>query len=136
MLAEDCRYILAKGHLADYPDFLGEAHLPVFAGFKAVFDAEAAHADAQDGEKEGKGDFAGPAEPYVHQGANKKPQNPTMKWLRAQLERYEVGTAATRVSVLDDMKATGDESALLTEKKGVLGLTDCGTLSSASSKAA
>lgn len=135
MLAEDYEYEQVKAHLVERPDFTGSVNLPVKPGFHAVFDSESEGKDkeeeegaAADGGKKQPHDFGETADPFVYEGCNKKPQRPTMKWLKARLEKYNVGTGATRVSTLDDIKGR-DKKALLTEKKGVLGLTECGKVS-------
>lgn len=126
MFGEDYEYTQEKGHLADYPDFVATANIPVKAGYKAIFEA--------DPEEENEGEnshtqLGKNAEPYIHEGAPAKPQKPTMKWLVKKLEKYNVGTGATRTSTLADITKAGDDKALMKENKGALTLTDCGTVS-------
>lgn len=129
MLAEDYEYELVKGHVTDFPSFTGETKVPVKAGFKAVFDSESSTTEACEGEEaENTADFGTAAIPYVHEGANKRPQKPTMKWLNKRLERYNVGTGATRTSTLAEITADEDR-ALMRESKGALTLTQCGEVS-------
>lgn len=127
ILAPDYEYELVRGHVTEFPEFVGETKVPVFPGFKAVFDSEAESDD--DGNKESTAEFANPAIPYVHEGANKRPSRPTMKWLNKRLEKHNVGTGATRTSTLAEISKDGDERAMLKERKGVLTLTDCGKVS-------
>lgn len=125
MLCEDYEYELVKGHVTDFPDFIGDTKIPLYPGFKAVFDSE----EPAEGEvSENAAEFSAPAAPYVYEGANKRPQKPTMKWLNKRLEKYNVGTGATRTSTLAEITAK-EPRALMHESKGVLTLTDCGNVS-------
>ena len=129
MLAEDYEYEQVKGHVKDFPSFVGKTNVPVKPGFKAVFDADDASSDEADEEE--TRDLGRRATPFAYEGANKRPQRPTQKWLKSRLERHNVGTGATRVSTLADISADGSEKSLLKNKKGVLSLTDCGKVSHA-----
>lgn len=129
MLCEDYEYELVKGHVKDFPEYVGETKIPVSLGFKAVFDVEtSSYEPAESEEKDNSREFSSPAKPYVHEGSNKRPQKPTMKWLNKRLEKFNVGTGATRTSTLAEI-TKGDEKALLNENKGALTLTDCGQVS-------
>lgn len=123
MLAEDFEYDLVKAHVRDFPDFVGETRVAVSQGFRSVFDPDA-------GEREAANErpWASPAEPFVHEGANKRPQEPTQRWLMRALERYEVGTGASRTSTFADCTA-GGVRALISEGRGKLDLTECGKAS-------
>ena len=126
MLAGDYEYELVKAHLLDYPQFTSQTQIPLVLGYKSVFDAEAQTSDEIESEIGRR--FGTSAQPYVYEGANKRPQKPTMKWLNKQLERHNVGTGATRTSTLSDITHGGDK-ALLNETKGALSLTPLGTIS-------
>ena len=129
MLCDDYEYELVKGHVSDFPEYVGETKIPVKPGFKAVFDAEASSTEVTEYEEAENGsEFSESAVPYVHEGANKRPQKPTMKWLNKRLEKYNVGTGATRTSTLAEITAN-EERALMKETKGVLTLTQCGEVS-------
>lgn len=129
MLAEDYEYELVRGHVTDFPDYRGMTRIPLRAGFKAVFDSEASTKEVSEGEEaENSAEFGEVATPYVHEGANKRPQKPTMKWLNKRLEKYNVGTGATRTSTLAEITANEDR-ALMKETKGALTLTECGNVS-------
>lgn len=127
MLAEDYEYLQEKGHLTRYPEFTSTANIPVKAGFREIFDSSELLQD--DAKKRSAKPLGETAKPFIYEGANPKPQRPTMKWLRKKLEKYNVGTGATRVSTLAEITSSKDPNALMTEKKGVLGLTECGELS-------
>ena len=129
MLAEDYEYFFVKGHVADFPEYTGSTQVPISRGFKAIFDSDASQEEAQEGaEKENSAELGKSAEPFCFEGANKRPQKPTMKWLTRRLEKYNVGTGATRTSTLAEITKNEDR-ALMVEKKGTLGLTDCGAVS-------
>lgn len=129
MLAEDYEYELVKAHVADFPEFTGSTQIPLSRGFKAIFDSDASQEEAQEGaEKENTAEFGKTATPFCFEGANKRPQKPTMKWLTKRLEKYNVGTGATRTSTLAEITKDEDR-ALMREKKGTLSLTDCGAVS-------
>ena len=125
MLAEDYEYELVRAHVADFPEFTGSTQVPLSRGFKAIFDSDASQEEAQ---KENTAEFGRTAAPFCFEGANKRPQKPTMKWLTKRLEKYNVGTGATRTSTLAEITKDEDR-ALMREKKGTLSLTDCGAVS-------
>ncbi len=123
MLAEDYQYVQEKGHLEDYPDYIGIANIPTNSGYKAVFDSNA----DDEGEVNVK-NLGESASPFVHEGANKRPQKPTMKWLEKRLEKYNVGTGATRTSTIAEVTRKDELRGLMNEKKGVLSLTENGKM--------
>lgn len=127
MFAGDYVYEQVKGHVVDYPEYKGEVNIPKEAGFKAVFDADMSMAEEDGGNTEAK-DFGDTAKLFICKGTNKKPQKPTMKWLTRRLEKYKVGTGATRTSTLADITSSSS-NALMSENKGALSLTECGSLS-------
>ena len=130
MLAEDAEFEIIDGHVADFPAYAGRARVLLAPGFKAIFDADAASSEDEDGEEEKEVTGLGrTAEPYVHEGANKRPPKPTMKWLMAQLEKADVGTGATRTSTLAEISKGADARALLKESRGALALARCGEVS-------
>lgn len=124
MLAEDYEYEQQKGHVKDYPKFVGSANVPKVMGWKGIFDADE-DADEEDNAK-GIGTHA---EPFVHEGFPPKPQTPTRKWLMSQLEKYDVGTGATRVSTYADVTSTSAKYPLLKESRGKISMAKCGEMS-------
>lgn len=126
-LAEDYEYLQKKAHLADYPDFICMISVPQKLGYRAIFD------DTDDEEKKDgpeAREFGQTAKPFVYEGCNKRPPRPTMKWLKKRLEKYDVGTGATRTSTIADITAkTGKSEPLMREQKGVLSLTNPGKVS-------
>lgn len=69
------------------------------------------------------------AEPFVFEGANKRPAHPSMKWLMAQLEKRDVGTGATRTSTYAEVTNAQAKWPLLVEKGTKLSLAEAGELS-------
>lgn len=126
MLADDYEYNLIKAHLSDYPEFVSSSQVPTKLGFRSIFDSEAQSDD--DASDDLGNSFGKVAEPFVFEGANKRPAKPSMKWLNKQLEKHNVGTGATRTSTLADVTQGGDK-ALLDENRGILALTECGKVS-------
>lgn len=126
MLAEDYEYNLIKAHLSDYPEFVSSSKVPTKLGFKSIFDSDAQSDD--EGSDDIGNSFGKVAEPFIFEGANKRPAKPSMKWLNKQLEKHNVGTGATRTSTLADVTQGGDK-ALLNENRGILALTECGKVS-------
>lgn len=124
MLAEDYEYEQQRGHVADYPTYVGTVNIPKSMGWKGVFNAGADDGDDEDVNAKGLGTKA---DPFVHEGVPPRPPYPTQKWLCKQLERYNVGTGATRVSVLAD--ACGTKYPLIADSKGKLSLTEFGEAS-------
>lgn len=124
MLAEDYEYEAQKGHVSDYPAFVGTASVPKKMGWKQVFDA-----DASADEDENTAGLGTKADPFVYEGFPPKPTAPTMKWLMTQLEKHDVGTGATRTSIYAEV--TNEKSAypLLIEKKGKLSMAPAGDMS-------
>lgn len=121
-LAEDHEWDLVRAHVRDHPDFVGEARVTASRGFLDVFDPEAADEGTAN-----RQEWASPAKPYVHEGANRRPQRPTQRWLMRRLERHAVGTGATRTSVFAEACSGG--TPLMEERKGVVALTEAGRLS-------
>ncbi|QBO36623.1 type IA DNA topoisomerase [Periweissella cryptocerci] len=127
MLAEDYVYDHVTANLAAYPEFKTAYNIAKELNFKLVYDsAKATRADDTE-EENGAGQLGPMADPYVYEGANKKPTTPTTKWIMAYLEKYNVGTGATRVSTLSEM-ARGTK-AMLRESRGKLTLTETGNVS-------
>ncbi|MBZ1513746.1 DNA topoisomerase [Leuconostoc mesenteroides] len=128
MLAEDYVYDHVTANLKDYPEFKTAFNIPIKLNFKLVYDSQKAIKVEEGEEEESISGQLGPqAMPYLHEGANPKPQVPTTKWIMAFLEKHNVGTGATRVSTLSEMSR--GTKAMLTEKRGKLGLTETGNVS-------
>ena len=129
MLCEDYEYESQKGHVEKYPDFVGYANVPMKPGWKAIFQD-----DKQDGDDDGAGSKAlgTLAKPFVHEGFPPRPPQPTMKWLigaGGQLERYNVGTGATRTSTYAEITNEAAKYPLLIDTRGKLSMAPCGDMS-------
>lgn len=124
-LAEDYEYEAQKGHVQDYPKFVGSVSVPKKSGWKAVYGADL---DDDDEENNSKG-LGSKAEPFVFEGFPPKPAAPTMKWLMSQLEKRDVGTGATRTSTLADVTNEKSKYPLMIEKRGKLTLSEYGEMS-------
>jgi DNA topoisomerase-3 len=124
MLAEDFEYDCQIGFVMDYPDFKTCINIPVKPGWKAVF------SDSDDDKETPiSKSFGKVAEPFVCECFPPKPPNPSMKWLMQQLEKYDVGTGATRTSTYAEVTSEKAKFPLLSEKKGRLSMTNFGEMS-------
>lgn len=126
-LAEDYEYEAQKGHVADYPKFVGTASVPLKPGWKAV--TGSADFSGDDDNTKGLGTKA---DPFIHEGFPPKPAAPTMDWLigeHGQLAKYNVGTGATRVSTYAEVTNERAKYPLLTDKKGKITMTEYGDMS-------
>lgn len=128
MIAEDYEYEQQKGHVEKYPDFKGIANVPKKAGWKAVFDPNAGDDSADADENESAAGLGTTADPFVFEGANKRPEHPSMKWLMKQLEKRDVGTGATRTSTYSEVTNDKAKYPLLVEKGKKLTLAEAGEM--------
>ncbi|MFC9755218.1 DNA topoisomerase [Streptomyces sp. NPDC056921] len=129
MVAEDYLYEQQKGYVEKYPDFTGIANVPKAPGWRAVFDPDAGDDAAEGDENESSKGLGLAAVPFVFEGANKRPEHPTMTWLMKQLERRDVGTGATRTSTYSEVTSEKAKYPLLSEKGRKLTLAQAGEMS-------
>jgi len=132
VLAEDYLYESQLGHVKDYPSFKGTAAVPTSLGWKQVFfedkDSGGGDASADDENASGLGQNA---DPFIFEGANKRPEHPSMKWLMKQLEKRDVGTGATRTSTYAEVtkaQSAKNKYPLMSEQKGRIALTEFGEM--------
>lgn len=123
ILAEDYIFEQQKGHVKDYPEFIGTTNVPLSQGYKAVFSA-----DKDDSDEESAG-LGKTADPFVFEGCNKKPETPTMKWLMKNLEKMDIGTGATRTSTYAEVTNGKSKTQLLVDTKGKITMAPCGEVS-------
>ena len=126
VLAEDYEYEAQKGHVTDFPAYVGSCSVPKKQGWKAVL-GDASMADDDD-----ENDVTGlgtKAKPFVHEGVPPRPAAPTVKWLMKQLERRDVGTGATRTSTFAEVSSSKARYPLMDETKGRISLTETGEIS-------
>lgn len=126
-LAEDYEYEAQKGHLQDYPKFVGSVSVPQKPGWKAVYqDQDDEEENDNSAATQGLGTLA---QPFIHEGFPKKPQAPTLKWLKNQLGNRDVGTGATRTSTYAEITNEKSQYPLLVDKRGKISLTQYGEMS-------
>ena len=124
MLCADYEYDSQDAYLKEYPDFKSHVNVPVFAGWKAVYND-----DSDTDDTENTAGFGTIADPFIYEGFPPKPQTPTMKWLMKQLEKADVGTGATRTSTYAEMSNDKSKTAAFKDTKGKISMTNCGTMS-------
>lgn len=127
VLAEDYEYEAQKGHVTDFPAYVGSCSVPKKPGWKAVLGG-ASMADDDDDANNGAG-LGTQAKPFVHEGVPSQPVAPTVKWLMKQLERRDVGTGATRTSTFAEVSSSKARYPLMDETKGRITLTETGEIS-------
>ena len=112
MLCEDYKYEHIDAHLQDYPEFKGSCNVPMSLGFKQVFNMDEISEDD-------KKSIGTKASPFIYEGFPPRPQQPTMSWVMKKLERFNVGTGATRASTYAEMINDKAKYPLLIEKSKV-----------------
>lgn len=125
-LAEDYEYEVQKGHVKDYPKFVGSVSVPKKPGWKAVYGTDLDEDDENGDNAKGLGTQA---EPFVFEGFPPKPAAPTMKWLMSQLEKHDVGTGATRTSTYAEVTSEKSKYPLLIDKRGKISMSEYGEMS-------
>lgn len=123
MFAEDYEYEHQKGYIKDYPDFKGIANLPKKLGWKEIFKT-----DDEEQEESTKG-LGKKGKPFVYKGFPPKPAYPTQGWLMKQLEKYSVGSGATRNSTFSEITNLKTKYPLMQSEKGRLSMTVYGLIS-------
>lgn len=127
VLAEDYEYEAQKGHVTDFPAYVGSCSVPKKQGWKAVLGG-ASMADDDDDANNSAG-LGTQAKPFVHEGVPPRPAAPTVKWLMKQLERRDVGTGATRTSTFAEVSSSKSRYPLMSETRGKIDLTETGEIS-------
>lgn len=123
MFAEDYEYEHQKGYIEDYPDFKGIANIPKSMGWKEIFSTED---EEEETEELGLGKIG---QPFVYKGFPPKPAAPTQGWLMKQLEKYNVGSGATRNSTFTEVTNTNSKYPLISSDRGKLSLPIYGIIS-------
>lgn len=118
MYGEDYEYDVETGYLKEYPDFKSSSSIPVKLGWKAILNDDE---EAIDGKGLGK-----MAKSFVHEGFPPKPTLPTYAWLMNQLDKYDVGTGATRVATFAEISKDKQASSQFENKKGKITFTQTG----------
>lgn len=126
MFGEDYIYDSVKAHIKEHKEFETTFSIPIDLGFKGIFDSSKETSDDYESDEASVG-IGSSATLMIHEGANKKPPRPTMKWLEMKLAKYNVGTGATRLNTIPQI--TSGKYALMDEKKALLSLTQTGKIS-------
>ena len=122
MFGEDYQYEHQKGHVKDYPAFKGTANIPKHLGWKEIFQSD----DEEEEESLGLGKRG---KPFIYKGFPPKPNAPTQGWLMKQLEKYSVGSGATRNSTFTEITNQKAKYPLMTSDRGKLDLPIYGIIS-------
>lgn len=123
MFGEDYEYEHQKGHIKDYPQFKGTANIPKYMGWKEIF------SDDEKDENEKELGLGKRGKPFIHKGFPPKPAAPTQGWLMKQLEKYSVGSGATRNSTFTEIVNPKSKYPLMNSDRGRLSLTTYGIVS-------
>lgn len=124
MLCADYEYDAQEAHLEKYPDFRSRVNKPAAMGWKAVYND-----DADPDDEENAAGFGTSAEPFVYEGFPPKPQSPTFKWLKNQLDKADIGTGATRTSTYAEVTNEKSKYPLMKDSKGRISMTQFGDMS-------
>lgn len=122
MLCEDYIYERYTGHVKDFPTFTGGTNVPVSLGWKEIYESD----ESEETTNKGLGTIA---KPFVYEGYPPKPQNPTINFIKKQLEKNNVGTGDTRLNTITDITDTSHRYPLAKNSRGRLSLTDFGNIS-------
>ncbi|MCW0953121.1 DNA topoisomerase [Weissella ceti] len=122
MFAEDYVYRQIKANIQEAPMFTSVLNMPVHMNWKLVY--QDGDAEKEDQTSDGIGNTANM---FVHEGQNPKPQQPTWQWLKTFLEKYDIGTGATRTSTFSDLSS--GKNAYFIDTKGKIKLTNEGAIS-------
>lgn len=120
MLMPDYEYDTTTAHLEHLTDYTCSISNATDLGWKGILKD-----DDDDEDLGAQKSFGKVAKHEIKESFPPKPEQPTMKWLMKKLERYNVGTGATRTSTLAAMTAASKTQQLV-DKKGVLSLTELG----------
>lgn len=125
VFCEDYTYNSITAVLTLYPSFKSKIAIPQNLGFKQIFKDDF-NEDEEDGNNKMFGKMA---TPFVAEIFPPRPKRPSVQTLMKYLEKYNVGTGATRVSTLNEMLKKDGRELLKSDKKGNLELTDLGMMS-------
>ena len=130
MLAEDYVYTQVKAHIVNHPDFVSMISIPKEQNYKLIFN----EADLdEEGQSENKvKNFAENASPEVYQGTNTPPTKPTLTFILNNLDKWNLGTGATKMQTISKLQAIGKENKKVIPQlkviKGVFEVTGTGAL--------
>ncbi|MDF7637334.1 DNA topoisomerase [Leuconostocaceae bacterium ESL0958] len=118
MFAEDYRYHQTKAQIQEAPAFQTTINEPIAAGWKVIYQDEQDHSETT------QQPMGTQAQLFVYEGQNAKPTAPTWSWLKAFLEKYDIGTGATRTSTYAEL--SNGKYAYIIDKKGKITLSAYG----------
>ncbi|MCK8628058.1 DNA topoisomerase [Fructobacillus cardui] len=120
MMAENYHYTQVKAQLTELPNFTTTINQPQSQGWHLVYQDQ----DEEEDRNRSTQGIGQQAQRLVYEGQNKKPTTPTWKWLKTFLEKYNIGTGATRTNTYGEL--TSGQKAYMIDKKGKITLTDNG----------
>lgn len=130
MLAEDYVYTQVKAHIANHPDFISTINIPKQQNYKLIFN-ETDLEENQQLENQTK-NFAASASPEVYQGVNTPSAKPTLTFILNNLDKWNLGTGATKMQTISKLQAIGKENKNVIPQlkivKGIFEVTGTGAL--------
>ena len=123
ILAEDYEYQQIKADIQEEPDFKTTINTPVNLNWKLVYQDNSSDESDEENDNDQARQIGTIADLFIHQGQNPKPVQPTWKWLVKFLEKYDIGTGATRTSTF---AALTRKNGYIKDSKGKLSLNDDG----------
>ncbi|CAM3195657.1 DNA topoisomerase-3 [Lactobacillus bombicola] len=129
ILGSDYIYKQTDACLVSYPDFTSTIKVPQEQGFKDIFNSESLK---EKDEALSITSFRETANPFVFEGQNPKPKEPSHLFVINFLSKNNIGTGATQESTLAEM-STGTNK-LIENKKEKYSLTNLGLIQAAISR--
>nr|WP_250648130.1 DNA topoisomerase [Lactobacillus crispatus] len=130
MLAEDYVYTQVKAHIANHPDFTSTINVPKELNYKLIFNENDLNEEKQSENKATH--FAQNASPEVYQGTNTPPTKPTLTFILNNLDKWNLGTGATKMQTISKLQASGKENKKVIPQlkvvRGVFEVTGTGAL--------
>ena len=120
MFADNYKYEKITAHVDNYEEYIGSINKAKSMGWKSILNDSDEEIDSKN--------IGEVAIPKIYEEINKKPPIPTMKWLMKKLEKYNVGTGATRTSTYADLVNANIKCPQMEANKGKLTLTDYGMM--------
>lgn len=130
MLAEDYVYTQVKAHIESHPEFTSTINVPKEQNYKLIFNEDDLD-ENQRSESKVK-DFATNVNPEVYQGTNTPPTKPTLTFILNNLDKWNLGTGATKMQTISKLQGIGKENKNVIPQlkvvKGVFEVTGTGSL--------
>lgn len=131
MLAEDYVYTQVKAHIESHPEFTSTINVPKEQNYKLIFNEDDLLNEDQQSENKVK-NFATNANPEVYQGSNTPPTKPTLTFILNNLDKWNLGTGATKMQTISKLQGIGKENKNVIPQlkvvKGVFEVTGTGAL--------